>query len=1018
MKPLEFLAGVLPPPGQGLYCVAGLSASRNEHIFVEDLNEIRPHIKRWIQAKREVYVAMSVFDPVVRTLKKNRRTALNARKIGALFIDMDGYASKKAAAMALESFLSSTGLCKFGNPYIVASGGGIHCHWPLTEPADITTWKPIAENFKRLMFQEGLKVDMTVTADAARLMRIPSTFNNKAKYETPREVKILLEGDAHVDLRAWGAHVNSILLPANAPTSNSFANTAVSLEGKRPTRAQEKRTAVAEALMQNAATSFKTIWLKSAQGSGCGQVQHYLDNAEQDGMEPLWRGMLSWAKVCDDGMEYAVKLSELHPYSATRMHQKLNEIKGPYPCVKMDSENPGVCPRCPHWGLITNGLALGREVRVDNTPRTFEIPLQVSVDEPDDSPYQLNDEISSEADEAMVPMNLRTRTAERPAPPRGFDYGEQAHSGVYATIREKDAGGTWVETQQQVLAQDLFVVDLLRTDDKEHLVHLTAIKAIGAPDTEKKIEYTQIIMPTRAVVSKEELLKALAANNVYAARGAAADVNLARYVRACVEEASLTRQAIPVPTQLGWQRDRSFVYNNRIFRQDGSEVAVPMPGLENLNRDTASKGTIAGWRKPWELLIKREMYTMLAFCIDSFGSSLMHFSDQEGFSWHIGSTGSGTGKSLTLSLKAGVWGHPIRYRTGKGTSPVALQQRAGLLNSLPLLMDEITSRTRADMEWAPTHIFDISEGKGKERMESGTNKERLNNSTWALTCTMTSNTHMTDVLTGARKHSSHGEMMRMLEWTPTEELKFNDEERQVLKELRRNYGVAAETWVRWLVPNYALVREIWNKTHQRLRGEFGFTDEERYWHAACTCSVTAAILLGPQYANLLTVPVVAMLEDLKVLVKKARLAHKRSARTAEDVLNSYVRDNYGHFVIVRGGEGGVVMNDLGESMAAANSTKSVIMGRVEYNTVQQGFVEFYVEEQLLKQFCAAMSFGYADFKNQIKLLEKDGYGVEFGAKKNLLSNTNSPPLRVNAMHLHIPKSKLDDSVGQVPLVKT
>ena len=114
----------------------------------------------------------------------------------------------------------------------------------------------------------------------------------------------------------------------------------------------------------------------------------------------------------------------------------------------------------------------------------------------------------------------------------------------------------------------------------------------------------------------------------------------------------------------------------------------------------------------------------------------MHFSSYAGMTFHAGSTESGTGKSLMLSFKAGVWGHPTFYRTGKGTSPVALQQRAGLLNSLPLLIDEITSKTRNDVEWAPGLIFDMSEGKGRERMEAGTNRERVNNTTWSLTCTM------------------------------------------------------------------------------------------------------------------------------------------------------------------------------------------------------------------------------------------------------------------------------------------
>ena len=1022
MKPLEFLADVLPSPGHGLYCVCELSSRKKEHVFVDAIDEALPHVARWVPSHRDIYFALSTFDPSVRERTKERRTAANARFVKALFIDMDGYESKKTAALALAAFLEKTGLESFGTPHIVASGGGLHCYWPLTETIDVTTWKPVAENFKRLCRQEGLNIDMTVTADAARVLRIPATFNNKAKYETPREVKLLVEGTARVDVRAWGAAVRGLLREENAPASNAFVAAGVDfkLDGERPTLASAKRSATAEALMQNSVTSFRTIWLKSENGVGCKQLEHYQKNAREDGMEPLWRGLLSWSKVCEDASEFNARLSSLHPYSPERTQQKLAEIKGPYPCSKMDSENPGVCQTCSYWGKVTNALALGREVKVDNRPKAFELPLQTGDDEPeDDAGHQMNDEFTSEEDEVAVPKNLRTRTAERPAPPKGFDYGERAHSGVYVTIEEKDASGVKIKTQAHVLAQDLFVVDILRNDAKDHLVHMTAIKEIGAEGEDKRLEYSQVILPTRAVVSKDELLKNLAANNVYAAHGAAMDHYVYRYVRACVEEAARTKEAVAIPVQFGWQRDRSFVYNNRIFRPDGTEVAVPMPGLENLNRATNSKGTIEGWRKPWQLLVKREMYTMLAMCVDSFGASLMHFSEQEGFTWHIGSTDSGTGKSLSLSLKAGVWGHPIRYRTGKGTSPVAMQQRAGLLNSMPLLIDEITSKSRNDMEWVPAFIFDMAEGQAKERMESGSNRERVNNSTWALTCTMTSNMHMTDVLTGARKHSSRGEMMRMLEWTPTEELHFTDGDRLTLKELRRNYGVAAEVWVRWLVKNYALARDVWDRTHAKLRTQLGFTDEERYWHSVCTCLITAAILLGEKHANLLELPVFALVKELKLMVDKARGAHEQSSRNAEDVLNAYVQEFYGKFIVLRMDERGKILTTIGEDAVGKTSTRGAVMGRIEHGTINEHYVEFYVEEQLLRKHCASMSFGYSDFKRQLEKLYKDVGSVKFGVKKDILSRAEGPMLRVNSMHLSIPKAKINarDEAADIPVVQ-
>jgi hypothetical protein len=61
-----------------------------------------------------------------------------------------------------------------------------------------------------------------------------------------------------------------------------------------------------------------------------------------------------------------------------------------------------------------------------------------------------------------------------------------------------------------------------------------------------------------------------------------------------------------------------------------------------------------------------------------------------------------------------------------------MQQRLGLLHSMPLISDEITSKNRKDFEWVPGFIFDVSEGLGKDRMESGANKERENTTYWKL----------------------------------------------------------------------------------------------------------------------------------------------------------------------------------------------------------------------------------------------------------------------------------------------
>jgi hypothetical protein len=341
-----------------------------------------------------------------------------------------------------------------------------------------------------------------------------------------------------------------------------------------------------------------------------------------------------------------------------------------------------------------------------------------------------------------------------------------------------------------------------------------------------------------------------------------------------------------------------------------------------------------------------------------------------------------------------------------------MQQRAGLLNSMPLLIDEITSKARGDLEWAPTFIFDLTEGQGKERMESGSNKERVNNSTWKLTCTMTSNTHLTDYMSGARKHSSNGEMLRMLEWTPNQALKWADEDREALKKIKTNYGVAGEAWVRWMVKNQDACAAMWKRMHERLKNEFEFVDDERYWHAGCTAILVAAMLTGPKYANLLNVPVTGVLEALRELVKSARSTLRRSVRTAEDVLNAYTRDNYGSFVVLWKTDDKRILTAWGTGDTVEKSiTRNKVLGRIEHNTLQTGFVEYFIEEQLLKQHCVSMSFGYADFKKQLEA--KVGWHVSY-TKKDMLAKTNGPNMRVNVMHISRRADDIDEA--ELPLV--
>ena len=954
MTPLKFLAVVLPSPEFGRYCVAELTKIK-EHFFTDTLDEVTTPIERWHEDKCDVYFALATFG------EKDNRTAANARYVKSLFIDMDGYASKKDAALALNAFLEKTGLDTLGTPYVVASGGGLHCYWPFTESLPVETWKPVAENFKRLCKQENLAIDMTVTADAARVLRVPGTTNFKKKYAAPRPVRILSEGDTfdfHILAEIIRDKLAGTVYEAKAPK--------LELEGTRPTKAEPTATSVK--LFENSMTRFKPIWLATQNEKGCSQLAHYVEHATEEGMEPLWRGLLSWTKVCEDGNKAAVWLSKLHPYDADRMNQKLQSIKGPYPCIKMDSENPGICPSCLHWGKITNPLLIGRETSVDIAEKEIEV--------------KLSSDSSVTAKETLKVM--------RPTPPRGYAYG--TNGGIFMERMVEDDDGAKTKKQVMLLPYELFVVDILNSNS-EHVVHMIALKPEGA---------VNVTMAQRAVVSKDETVKALASQNIVAAFGSGNDKNLFEYVRACVEESSTNKVAIKVPDSYGWQADNTYVYAGRIFSKGVPPIKVPMPGLENITVNTEPRGTMENWRAFVNMLIAKKMWNHLAILLVGAGAPFMRFTGIYGMTYHCASTESGTGKSLSLEAAASVWGHPTHYRTGKSTSPVAMQQRLGLLNSHPLITDEITAKNRKDFEWLPEFLLDMTEGRGKERMESGSNKERLNLSTWMTNAIMSSNTHIVDYLTGGRNHSSEGELRRLLEFVLEDELTWEPHEIEIIKSLQHNYGVAGYALAQYLADNANELPTMVSGAVTAMYKEFNATNDERFWMAgigATVCSLKAFKEMG-----VIEIPYRPIINAFKKVVDTMRASMKSSVRTAEDVLNAYTRDSYGSFVVIRPSTGGLLA-ELGSGKEIDISiTRNKVLGRVEHEITPK-YIDYFIEEQLLKSYCASMSFGYTSFKRQLE----DLFQVEF-VKKDMMAKTKGPQMRVAVMRIRRRVEDLDESI--------
>jgi hypothetical protein len=176
--------------------------------------------------------------------------------------------------------------------------------------------------------------------------------------------------------------------------------------------------------------------------------------------------------------------------------------------------------------------------------------------------------------------------------------------------------------------------------------------------------------------------------------------------------------------------------------------------------------------------------------------------------------------------------------------------------------------------------------------------------------------------------------------------------------------------------------------------------------AGVGCAVTAALCFGNKYSNIVDVPIEPMLESYRKSINTIRDAMTKGKRSAEDILNSFVQEYFGKFVIVHYGDKAGPMARLGDSTAVdKNTTRAEVMGRIEHG-VSVGYVDFFIEERVLKAYCSNHSFGYATLKAQ---LEKQ-FVVSYIAKKDMLSKTNGPAMRVGVIKITRLEDELDEEI--------
>ncbi|EMI11236.1 DNA primase family protein [Anoxybacillus gonensis] len=236
---------------------------------------------------------------------------------------------------------------------IVHSGGGIHCYWLFEQPARIHSEKDrqgaermlkrFQNVFIRLARSQGLVIDNT--ADLARVLRVPGTFNRKAEPKPVRTLK--LDAEQRYSLLELLEALQEV--EAKLPQESKL---------ERPLKREYTETDIPDADVS------KIV-------SGCLFIQDYLEHKETASY-PEWLAALTIAAYCENGEQLAHEWSEGHPsYSEREVDRKYEEIRThmkPRTCAAIHEEF-GSCAGCKHFRKINSPISLGMKGKMNNETR-------------------------------------------------------------------------------------------------------------------------------------------------------------------------------------------------------------------------------------------------------------------------------------------------------------------------------------------------------------------------------------------------------------------------------------------------------------------------------------------------------------------------------------------------------------------------------------------------------------------------------------------------------------------------
>jgi hypothetical protein len=903
----QFFDKVLPT--QGNICVVGIKGDLVRPKFSEYLSEAIDFMKDFDAGDFNTFFALGTFEGY-------QRKASACIFMRSFFVDLDcgpdkPYAAWEDGLIGLHKFLSATELPK---PIIVNSGNGIHAYWPFTSDVPTDIWKPYAEKFKQYCLDNGLMIDEVVTADAARILRVPGSRNLK---RAPLPVEVIQDAEP-TNFEDWEDLLGKV------EKAFDLSQVEKGLD--------DETQALFDKMNGNYEYVFQKLAEDSLEGVGCGQIKYILENAASCS-EPLWYAGLSVASRCVDGNTAIHLMSEDHPdYSRDETERKAEQSRSEaawaHSCDAFERENRSGCAGCPHKGKLgkSGPIALARSIK-----------LAVEYTEPSDG---TSSDEGDKAEDETEPTGTKKDPKNLLVFPEFLKpFFRPINGGVYfqPPPRMNKDGKKVQDPPEMLTPNDVYPIQrLFSPHDGECLV-----MRLHLPRDASR----EFMLPLKDIGALDKLKATLLSNGV--AFEPTLAPKFASYLMKWTSYLINTQKADIMRIQQGWTEDHeSFVLGTNEVFKDEIRHCPPSPMSKNIVRYVKKSGTFDGWLKAARMLNDPgyEFHAFTLLC--GFATPLMEFSNVNGIVLSLHGE-SGVGKTGALYSAMSIWGSPESLTVNDAT-PNALTQRMITSKNITFGLDE---QTNLDGKVASDVVYKTSAGRPKIRLQASSNQERESEFITRLIAIITTNNSLIDIISTYKANTS-AEEMRILEPFMTKpnvhgyELTL-ERGKEMFDAYHFHYGHAGEPYVQELlkVGKKELTRRI-HIEYMNVADKYSKSGEYRYIASLIANVHTAERILRElgwfEFDMVRIMNVVGGAFNDIISGKR-----KADSNTREDVLGDFINKNIQNMLVVNNGK-----------VSTAPRGPLYIRAEVEESTI-------FVSTSALKAYLHEIKLGIKEFETRL-----------------------------------------------------